>query len=549
MSIKDSLRRQLLGLLVGGMVLVILVAGVGFRYLTASLDDYQRLLAQPVQALKLVDDANLQFKIQVQEWKNVLLRGKDPANLAKYWQQFEQQESQVAATLTSLTKLADEMQSQELVTQIRRLQQEHGELGQAYRRGKEAFVAAGADPFAGDKAVKGIDREASEQMSALVAKLHTEAQQHAQAINAQAAWASRLGFGLLLMAALLVTLLSGWLINRHIVTPLQRLTQQLTLLSRGEFHQRLALNRRDELGQLMSAANTLRDFLADTFSQLRTSHDQLDEASSELRQVSSLLTAGTQDQLSRTDMVATAMHEMAVTAQHVAANAAQAASAADDADREVSGGEQVMQQTIQTITRMSGEIENTARVIQQLDEDSRRIGTVLEVIRNIAEQTNLLALNAAIEAARAGDQGRGFAVVADEVRTLARRTADSTSEINKIIDMVLTGTRAAVDAISASQQLGGDGVSQVTAAGGMLQRIASAVGDIHRMNQQIATAAEQQTAAVEDMTHHLVDIKTVAGDTAQTSSRTEQTSAELHRLSGELAAIMQRLSDHDSGAK
>lgn len=549
MSIKDSLRRQLLGLLVGGMVLVILVAGVGFRYLTASLDDYQRLLAQPVQALTLVDDANLQFKIQVQEWKNVLLRGKDPVNLAKYWQQFEQQESQVAATLTSLTKLADEMQSQELVTQIRRLQQEHGELGQAYRRGKEAFVAAGADPLAGDKAVKGIDRETSEQMSALVAKLHTEAQQHAQAINAQAAWASRLGFGLLLMAALLVTLFSGWLINRHIVTPLQRLTQQLTLLSRGEFHQRLALNRRDELGQLMSAANTLRDFLADTFSQLRTSHDQLDEASSELRQVSSLLTAGTQDQLSRTDMVATAMHEMAVTAQHVAANAAQAASAADDADREVSGGEQVMQQTIQTITRMSGEIENTARVIQQLDEDSRRIGTVLEVIRNIAEQTNLLALNAAIEAARAGDQGRGFAVVADEVRTLARRTADSTSEINKIIDMVLTGTRAAVDAISASQQLGGDGVSQVTAAGGMLQRIASAVGDIHRMNQQIATAAEQQTAAVEDMTHHLVDIKTVAGDTAQTSSRTEQTSAELHRLSGELAAIMQRLSDHDSGAK
>ena len=543
MSLKDSLRKQLLGLLIGGMVLVMLVAGFCLRYLTASLDDYQRLLAQPVQALTLVDEANLQFKIQVQEWKNVLLRGKDAANLTKYWQQFEAQEQKVSGQLTALIRLADVMHAPELAAQVQRLQQEHSDLGLAYRNGKAAFLAAGADPFAGDKAVKGIDRAASEQMSALVAKLHSDAQRQSQAIAEQAVLASRLGAGLLLTAAILITLFSGWLISRHIVTPLQLLTEHLTHLSRGEFHQRLTLVRRDELGQLMTAANTLRDFLAETFGQLRSSHDQLDEASRELRQISGLLTTGTQDQLSRTDMVATAMHEMTATAQNVAGNAAQAATAADEADREAASGEQVMQQTIHTITRMSSEIENTARVIQQLDQDSRRIGTVLEVIRNIAEQTNLLALNAAIEAARAGVQGRGFAVVADEVRTLARRTADSTAEINKIIDMVLTGTRDAVEAISAGQLLGGECVSRVTEAGGMLQRIASAVGEIHSMNQQIATAAEQQTAAVEDMTHHLTDIKSVAGETEHTSRRTEQTSAELHRLSGELAAIMQRLSD------
>jgi len=200
-----------------------------------------------------------------------------------------------------------------------------------------------------------------------------------------------------------------------------------------------------------------------------------------------------------------------------------------------------MQSTITMITRMSGEIENTAGVIQQLDEDSRRISTVLEVIRNIAEQTNLLALNAAIEAARAGEHGRGFAVVADEVRTLAKRTADSTAEINTIITTVQSGTKDAVQAIASSRLLSGDSVEKVTEAGDMLQQITTAISEIHNMTQQIATAAEEQTSVVEDISRNLIEIKDIATDNQDNANVTEETSHQLHTISSELHQTMHKL--------
>jgi len=325
-----------------------------------------------------------------------------------------------------------------------------------------------------------------------------------------------------------------------VVTPMQQLTRYLTRLSQGEMLPPLQLQRQDELGQLTSAANRLQGFLQATLDQLQCSHDELEQSSQTLGSISNQLTGGTQDQLSRTDMVATAMHEMTATAQNVADNAAQAAVAADRADQASREGDDMMQQTIATISQMSQEIDQSATVIQRLSEESRRIGTVLEVIQAIAEQTNLLALNAAIEAARAGEQGRGFAVVADEVRTLARRTADSTAEINKIIEQILGSTQDAVQAISSSQQLGGQGVERVTQAGQMLRRIGEAITDIHGMNQQIATAAEQQTAAVEDISHNLVDIKTVATEIQLQAERTQQASGQLHQNSQRLSDVVAR---------
>lgn len=244
---------------------------------------------------------------------------------------------------------------------------------------------------------------------------------------------------------------------------------------------------------------------------------------------------------SRTDMVATAMHEMSATAQNVAENAASAAQATDQADHTAHEGEQVMQDTIGGIAQMGKEIDNTAGVIKQLDEDSRRISTVLEVIRSIAEQTNLLALNAAIEAARAGEQGRGFAVVADEVRTLAKRTADSTAEINQIIAKVQRGTQDAVQAIGSSQQLSQQSIEQVTVAGRKLQSITSSISQIHGMNQQIATAAEEQTLVVEDIARNLVDIKTIATENEENAHRTQGASDQLHQTAVDLNRAMQKL--------
>ena len=468
-----------------------------------------------------------------------LLRGQDSANLQRYWSQFEAQERKVQDILGQLTQVA--AADPALKTQVERLRSEHQALGGNYRKGRDAFVAAGADAPAGDAAVKGIDRATSEQMSALVEQLRQNSLNQAEEINASAARTILLGTIVMLSAALVIAVFSLWLVNRNLIIPIRHLIGHVDQLSHGRFGQRVESNRQDELGLLARAANTLRDFLASTSERLHQSTQNLDSASNELNAIASRMTEGVSEQFERTDQVATAMHEMSATAQEVARHAADAAHAANDADDSARQGSTVMQSTIATITDIRGEIANTAEVIRRLESDSGRIGKVLEVIRGIAEQTNLLALNAAIEAARAGEQGRGFAVVADEVRTLAQRTAESTAEINQIIDTVQTGALNAVRAIESGQQRSEQGVTQVTEAGAMLQRITEAVEAIRDMNQQIATAAEEQTSVAEDISRNLTELTAIASANQDNVERTQKASRNLHDMSGQLGEVTRRL--------
>ncbi len=535
--LRTSLRVQILSLLGGSLIAMLLIALVCFQFLSSSVRSYAELVDGPLRASQLIDEANLQFKIQVQEWKNVLLRGRQPAELDKYWQQFQSREQQVQSLLAQL--LADS--DGELTAPLRQLRDSHRQLGQAYSKGREAFLAAGGDPVAGDAAVKGVDRAASEQMSALVEQLRSEARERAAIINDSAQRTVWIGLLVMLGSAILVGLLSLWLVNRSLIEPIRQLIDYVAQLSQGRFAARVDDRRKDELGRLARAANTLRDFLAETIGRLKDNAEELEGASGQLRNLAGDMARGTQDQFQRTDQVATAMHEMSATAQEVARHAAQAAHAADDADHSAQAGERVMQATIETIAGVNREIAGTAAVIRDLEHDSTRIGKVLEVIRGIAEQTNLLALNAAIEAARAGEAGRGFAVVADEVRSLAQRTAASIAEINQIIDAVQSGAVEAVKAIESGQRRSEEGAEQVQHAGQMLQRITQAVEAIRDMNRQIATAAEEQTSVAEDISRNLIEITRIATANQQAVEHTEQAGQRLHGLSGQLGQVTARL--------
>lgn len=539
MLLKNSLRAQLLALIGGSLLMTLVIALASFSFLSDDISAFQKLLKGPIEASRLINEANLEFKTQVQEWKNVLLRGKSPENLNKYWQSFEEQERKVQTLLETLAQAS--RHDQRLASQIQGLRDEHRKLGAAYRSGREAFLAAGGDPIAGDAAVKGIDRATSEQLSELVVHLRAAAQSSSEEISRGAEQAIIMGSLIMLVAGALISLLSLWLVNRNLITPIRHLIDHIAKLSQGNFGERVDASRTDELGRLAVAANVLRDFLAETFIRLQRSTSDLDSASGELNAIATLMGQGTREQFSRTDQVATAMHEMSATAQEVARHAAEAARAADTADHSVQQGESMMRSTIQTITLMRGEIVNTADVIRRLEADSGRIGKVLEVIRGIADQTNLLALNAAIEAARAGDAGRGFAVVADEVRTLARRTADSTAEIHQIIDTVQTGAVDAVRAIESGQSRSDEGVEQVTEAGGMLRRITEEVEAIRDMNRQIATAAEEQTSVAEDISRNLTEITAIATTNQDNVERTEKASQNLHGLSAQLSEVTHRL--------
>ena len=539
MFLNKSLRAQLLALIGGSLLLTLIIALASFSFLSKDIAAFQQLLKGPVEASRLINEANLEFKVQVQEWKNVLLRGTSSESRTKNWQRFEDQERKVQTLLGTLVQASQHDAA--LAGQIQTLADEHRALGAAYRTGLDAFVAAGNDPVAGDNAVKGIDRATSEQLSELVDQLRDSALSSSESIGRSADQAIIAGTLIMLAGGVLIGLLSLWLVNRNLINPIRHLIDHIANLSKGNFKERVDTSRADELGRLAVAANVLRDFLADTFTRLQRSTTDLDSASGELNAIATLMGQGTREQFSRTDQVATAMHEMSATAQEVARHAAEAARAADAADHSAQQGENMMRSTIHTITQMRGEISNTADVIRRLEADSGRIGKVLEVIRGIADQTNLLALNAAIEAARAGDAGRGFAVVADEVRTLARRTADSTAEIHQIIDTVQTGAVDAVRAIEGGQTRSDEGVEQVTEAGSMLQRITQEVEAIRDMNRQIATAAEEQTSVAEDISRNLTEITAIATTNQDNVERTEKASQNLHGLSAQLSEVTHRL--------
>ncbi|WP_248752475.1 methyl-accepting chemotaxis protein [Pseudomonas sp. MWU15-20650] len=537
--LRTSLRAQILSLLGGSLLAMLLIALACFNFLSNGVQSYRSLIEGPLLTSQLIDEANLQFKVQVQEWKNVLLRGKQPQDMEKYWGQFQDRQRDVQGILARLVSQTRDDAS--LNGRIEALRQEHQQLGVAYEKGRAAYLAAGADPTAGDNAVKGVDRAASEQMSALVSDLREQGTKQSQAISAYAERTVMVGLAIMLLSGGVIGLFSLWLINRNLILPIRGLIDYVTQLSHGRFAERVASRRQDELGHLAAAANTLRDFLAETFNRLQRSATDLVSASGELNSIAGQMATGTHEQFNRTDQVATAMTEMSATAQEVARHAASASRAADEADQSAREGGEVMQRTIATIGQMRNEILNTGSIIRRLETDSVRIGKVLEVIRGIAEQTNLLALNAAIEAARAGEAGRGFAVVADEVRSLAQRTAASIIEINQIIQAVQTGAVDAAEAIVSGQSCSDDSVEKVSQAGAMLAHITQAVEAIRDMNRQIATAAEEQTSVAEDISRNITQITTVATANLDNVQRTEAASHNLRGLSTELNEVTARL--------
>ncbi|BAP80027.1 putative methyl-accepting chemotaxis protein [Pseudomonas sp. MT-1] len=346
--------------------------------------------------------------------------------------------------------------------------------------------------------------------------------------------------GIISVLAVVIGLVAATAISRMIVVPLRYTVQLAQRVAEGDLTQSQKVTRRDELGQLQKAMSDMTESLRTLIGRIGGGVGQIATAAEQLSAVTAQTSAGVQKQRVETEQVATAMHEMAATVQEVAQNAEQASHAAREADQQARQGDRVVQEAIGQIGSLSGEVEHSAHAIEELNTESGRIGTVLEVIRAVAEQTNLLALNAAIEAARAGEQGRGFAVVADEVRALARRTHDSTEEIEGLIANLQRVAQKAVEQMQTSRNLTQRTVDLASEAGIALGRITESVSTIEQMNQQIAAAAEQQSAVAENISESVTRVRDIGEQSASGSEQTAASSAELARLGVELQGLVAR---------
>ncbi|WP_428996158.1 methyl-accepting chemotaxis protein [Pseudomonas aeruginosa] len=231
---------------------------------------------------------------------------------------------------------------------------------------------------------------------------------------------------------------------------------------------------------------------------------------------------------------------MAATVQEIARSAADASQAATEADQEARDSNQIAAEVVSQIDGLAAEVSRSMTAMAHLQQESLKIGSVMDVIKSVAEQTNLLALNAAIEAARAGETGRGFAVVADEVRGLALRTRQSTLEIEELVSGLHVGTQQVAQMMKSSQVLTGTSVELTNKAGMMLASITSKISEIQNMNLQIATTVEQQSVAADEITRSVVQVRDIADQNAVASGEVAAVSVELAHLGGQLQILVGR---------
>ncbi len=309
-------------------------------------------------------------------------------------------------------------------------------------------------------------------------------------------------------------------------------------ISRGDLTVSIEGDSKDEMSRIRIHINSMVEKFRDLVAQVVTAAEQVVEVSEKTSKISAQTTDEILQQNREIEQVAAAIEEMSLKIQDVAMNTSKAADETSNANTVTETGQGIVNQTIDSISKLSEEMGQACSVIKVLETNSSEIDTILNVIRGIAEQTNLLALNAAIEAARAGEQGRGFAVVADEVRTLAGRTQESTLEIQSIIERLQQGAANAVKVIEQGVSTTDDTVDKAHNAGSSLETLAETVSRIKSTNIQVASAVEEQSSVAKEVNRSVLHIRDGCIRNQEGSSETSRTSETLFETANNLRTLM-----------
>ena len=523
--IRSQVRNKVLLLLVGAMSVILITVFLGFSSIKDSMTDYGENVNKEAIIMLEVADLNVQFKTQVQEWKNTLIRGNDPEQLSKYWGRFNKAATEIQKHYQHLLQTMPN--NHPAKQHVQKFAQTYPDMLKAYRAGYEVFIESNKNIGKADSSVSGIDRAPTENLilavdavnkSILGLKVKNESRAQSTFILTKVST---------VIVIILILLGVSWFINAKIIAPLKAITLASQKIAKGDFTGAINNENSDEIGQVarnfVQIQEGLSKVLRQIFNDIKGLGSIIENMFAAFKKVKSGITIQTKE----TTRLAENMQELSDSNNSVNNAISEANSLVSDCADLTDAGQAMFKENLATSHNMLNATNHASAIIADLKTDTDNIGNVVNVINGITDQTNLLALNAAIEAARAGESGRGFAVVADEVRSLAIKTQESTKQIYDNITKLQNEADSAVQAMTQGKDQAEISLSQTKKSQEFVDSLHKVIMQISRLHGVIEVEMDGQLEQTDTINEALSNIELQNTQSLQEAEIMEEASKKL----------------------